>query len=100
MDINQSNTLQRESAREEEDEKHICPLQLDVIGRALELWSNHGDIVLSPFAGIGSEGYESVLMNRRFVGIELKESYYNQAVKNLQRAESEKGQVGLFEETV
>ncbi len=100
MDINQSNTLQRESAREEDDEKHICPLQLDVIGRALELWSNPGDVVFSPFAGIGSEGYQSIKMSRRFIGIELKRSYWDQAVKNLQIAEDEKGQVGLFEEEV
>lgn len=98
MDINQSNTLQRESAREEEDEKHICPLQLDVIGRALELWTNPDDNVLSPFAGIGSEGFQAIKMGRRFVGIELKQSYYEQAVKNLQRAEQEKEQPTLFDE--
>jgi len=97
MDINQSNTLQRESAREEQDEKHICPLQLDVIGRALELWTNPGDNVLSPFAGIGSEGYQAIKMGRRFVGIELKQSYYDQAIKNLQRAEQDKEQPTLFD---
>lgn len=97
MDINQSNTLQRESAREEQDEKHICPLQLDVIGRALELWTNPNDNVLSPFAGIGSEGYQAIKMGRRFVGIELKQSYYKQAVPNLQRAELEKEQPTLFD---
>jgi hypothetical protein len=97
MDINQSNTLQRESAREEQDEKHICPLQLDVIGRALELWTNPNDNVLSPFAGIGSEGYQAIKMGRRFVGIELKQSYYEQAVKNLQRAELENDQPTLFD---
>jgi DNA modification methylase len=97
MDIDQTNTLQRESAREEQDEKHICPLQLDVIGRALELWTNPNDNVLSPFAGIGSEGFQAVKMGRRFIGIELKQSYYEQAVKNLQRAELEKDQPTLFD---
>lgn len=86
-DINPSDTLQKESAREFEDERHIAPLQLEVIRRCLELWTNPNDIVLSPFAGIGSEGYESIKMGRRFVGIELKKSYYEQAVKNLAIAE-------------
>lgn len=98
MDINQSNTLNRESAREEDDEKHICPLQLDVIGRALEIWTNLGDRVLSPFAGIGSEGYQALKMGRKFVGIELKGSYYTQAVANLKRAEMESQNQGLFAE--
>jgi DNA modification methylase len=87
MDINPSNTLQRESAREDKDEKHICPLQLDVIERALTLWSNPGDVVFSPFAGIGSEGYQAVKMGRKFIGVELKSSYYKQAVGNLHAAE-------------
>lgn len=82
MDINQSKTLQKESAREEKDEKHICPLQLDVIERCIELWTNENDIVFTPFLGIGSECYQALSMNRRAVGIELKESYYNQAVAN------------------
>jgi len=86
MDINPSNTLQKKSAREEKDEKHICPLQLEVIQRALELWTNPNDIVLSPFAGIGSEGYVSLQMGRRCVLIELKESYYRQTIKNLEAA--------------
>lgn len=86
MDIRQSHTLQYRSARDEKDERHICPLQLDVIARGVELWSNPGDTVLSPFAGIGSEGYQSILMGRRFIGIELKDSYYNIAAKNLQAA--------------
>ena len=77
MDINQSDTLQRKSAREDKDEKHICPLQLEVIKRCIELWSNPNDIVLDPFAGIGST---------RGLGVELKESYYNQAVKNCNEA--------------
>jgi DNA modification methylase len=84
FDINPSDTLQRESAREHKDERHICPLQLQVIERAVELWSNPGDVVLSPFAGIGSEGVVSLKMGRRFVGIELKGSYYAQAVANLE----------------
>lgn len=86
MDIRQSNTLQYRSAREEKDERHICPLQLDVIARSVELWSNPNDIVFSPFAGIGSEGYQSIKMGRRFVGVELKESYFKIAVNNLKMA--------------
>ena len=82
MDINQSDTLQKESAREEKDEKHICPLQLGVIERCLDIWTNPEDIVFTPFLGIGSEAYQSLKMGRRAVGIELKESYYNQAVAN------------------
>lgn len=97
MDINPSNTLQKASAREEKDERHICPLQLDVIHRALQLWTNRGDLVLSPFAGIGSEGYEAVKMDRRFVGIELKESYFKQSVANLTTAEQYATQETLFD---
>ena len=85
-DINPSDTLQRESAREDQDERHICPLQLEVIRRGLLLWSNPGDIVLSPFAGIGSEGYVALQQGRRFLGCELKESYFVQAVENLKNA--------------
>lgn len=88
MDINPSNTLQKESAREHDDERHICPLQLDVIDRGIHLWSNLGDVVLSPFAGIGSEGHEALRLGRRFIGIELKKSYFDQAVKNLVNAEN------------
>jgi len=97
MDINQSNTLQRASARENDDERHICPLQLEVIERALELWTNPGDLALSPFAGIGSEGYVAVKMGRRFVGIELKRSYWEQAVRNLRQAALQVSQPTLFE---
>ena len=86
MDINPSKTLQKTSAREHKDEKHICPLQLDVIERAMQLWTNENDLVLSPFMGIGSEGHIAIKMGRRFIGIELKESYYKQAVKNLRSA--------------
>ena len=81
-DINPSDTLQAASARDEKDEKHICPLQLTVIRRALNLWTNPGDIVLTPFLGIGSEAYVALELGRRAIGIELKPSYYRQAVKN------------------
>jgi hypothetical protein len=90
MDINPSDTLQYRSARANEDERHICPLQLEVIRRGLQLWSNPGDVVLSPFAGIGSEGYVSLQMGRQFVGFELKPNYFNCAVKNLTAVESHK----------
>ena len=83
MDINPSDTLQYRSAREDDDERHICPLQLEVIRRGINLWSNPGDVVLSPFGGIGSEGYVAVEMGRRYVGIELKASYYGQMARNL-----------------
>ena len=86
MDINPSDTLQFRSAREHDDERHICPLQLDVIRRGVMLWTNPDDIVLSPFMGIGSEGYVALEMGRRFVGAELKGSYYQQAVANLAAA--------------
>ena len=82
MDINPSDTLQASSAREEKDERHICPLQLVVIRRALNLWTSRNDIVLTPFLGIGSEAVVSIEMGRRAIGCELKTSYYNQAVAN------------------
>lgn len=97
MDINPSNTLQKNSARDEKDEKHICPLQLEVIERCVNLWTNPNDIVLSPFAGIGSEGYVSVKKGRRFIGIELKESYYKQAVSNLRIVEHEGKQISVLD---
>jgi len=78
--------LQKTSAREEEDERHICPLQLEVIRRALRMWSNRGDTILSPFGGIGSEGYVALQMGRKFIGCELKESYWKQACANLGNA--------------
>lgn len=97
MDINPSDTLQYQSAREEEDERHICPLQLEVIRRALKMWSNPGDVVLSPFAGIGSEGFVAVQEGRRFVGAELKASYYETAARNLEHAaRSLRAQPSLF----
>ena len=95
-DINQSNTLNHRMAREQADERHICPLQLDVIDRCLQLWTNPGDIVLSPFAGIGSEGFVSVERDRKFIGIELKQSYFDYAVKYLKQAEREAKTGRLF----
>jgi hypothetical protein len=95
MDINPTRTLQTASAKEHPDEKHICPLQLDVIDRALHLWTNPGDVVLSPFGGIGSEGFEAIKMGRRAVLAELKESYFRQLVANLRRAEIEAAQPQL-----
>jgi hypothetical protein len=86
MDINPSDTLQFRSAREHEDERHICPLQLQVIQRGIELWSNPGDTVLSPFAGIGSEGYVALQNGRKFIGVELKRSYWETACENLRQA--------------
>jgi DNA modification methylase len=81
--------LNGEIAREDADERHICPLQLDVIERALHMWSAKDDLVFSPFTGIGSEGYCSVKMGRRFVGSELKTSYWKTAIDNLRRADVE-----------
>ena len=89
MDIRQSDTLQRTSARAEQDEKHICPLQLEVIQRCIELWTNPHDIVFDPFMGIGSTPYVALRMGRRGIGCELKGSYYEQAVANLTNAAKE-----------
>lgn len=86
MDINPSDTLQYQSAREHDDERHICPLQLGVIRRGIRLWTLPGDVVLSPFAGIGSEGHCAIQMGRKFIGAELKRSYYEQASRNLAAA--------------
>ena len=96
-DIDPSDTLQGyRQAREEPDEKHICPLQLQVIRRCIELWSRPDDVVWSPFMGIGSEGFVALQEGRRFVGAELKASYYAQAVRNLREAATVK-QGGLFD---
>jgi hypothetical protein len=95
-DIDQTRVLAYTGARDERDERHICPLQLDVIGRCLDLWTNPGDLVLSPFAGVGSEGYCSVKAGRRYFGVELKRSYFEQAVRHLTRAEREARQPDLF----
>ena len=96
FDIRQTNVLNVREARDKEDEKHICPLQLDVIERCIELWTNPGDLVHSPFAGIGSEGYVSVKMGRRFIGQELKRSYFDSAVGYLRELESEMAMPDLF----
>lgn len=95
-DIRQTYTLNTGGAKDANDEKHICPLQLDVIARGLVLWSNKGDIVLSPFGGIASEGYQAIKMGRKFIGIELKDSYYKQAVLNLQKASELTEDIKLF----
>jgi DNA modification methylase len=100
MDINPSDTLQYRSARENDDERHICPLQLEVIRRAMKLWTNPGDLVLSPFAGIGSEGYVALEEGRRFVGAELKTSYYEQAARNLASVANGRPQTSMFAEVV
>lgn len=85
--IKETNTLNVKEGRGEDDVKHICPLQLDVIRRLVKLYTNPGEIVFSPFAGIGSEGYEALKHGRRFLGCELKDEYYGAAEKNLERAE-------------
>lgn len=96
MDINPSETLQHRSAREHDDERHIAPLQLEVIRRAMVLWSNPGDTVWSPFGGIGSEGHVALKNGRRFVMAELKESYFKQACLNLKAAEERsQGELGF-----
>ena len=95
MDIDQGRTLNKLPARSENDEKHMCPLQLDVIERCIHLWTNPGDLVFSPFTGIGSEGYCAVKMSRRFVGIELKRQYWELAVENINDA-AQREQLGLF----
>jgi DNA modification methylase len=85
MDINQTRTLQYRGGRDEKDEAHISPLQLDVIERCIDLWSNPGDVVLTPFLGIGSEVYAAVEMGRRGIGFELKPSYFVQAKRNIEK---------------
>jgi DNA modification methylase len=97
--IKETNTLNAKVARENADERHICPLQLDLIERCVRLWSNRGELVLSPFAGIGSEGYVSVRQGRRFVGVELKASYWQTAVTNLRTAEAQVAAPALFGES-
>lgn len=88
MSVNQTRVLNVASARSPNDERHLCPLQLDVIERAVTMWSNPGDVVLSPFMGIGSEGYGSLRFKRRFIGTELKPEYFRQAVRNLTDVEA------------
>lgn len=97
FDIRQTRVLNAELAREHQDEKHLAPLQLDVIDRALELWSNPGDLVLDPFSGLGSTGVEALRMGRRFVGSELKDSYFRHAVRFLTAAEREANAATLWD---
>lgn len=99
-DIDYSKTLNAREGRDQRDEKHICPLQLDTIERALHLWSNEGDTILSPFAGIGSEIYQAIRMKRRGIGFELKQSYFQAAKQNLRAAESGKEQLTIFSEEI
>lgn len=95
--IRETDVLNVVQARETDDERHLAPLQLGVIERAVKLWSNPGDLVLDPFNGIGSTGFESIRLNRRYVGIELKESYWRSAIANLERAVAAKDQPTLFD---
>ena len=97
MTVNQTRVLNVDAAREANDERHLCPLQLDVIERALILWSNEGDTVLSPFMGIGSEGVAAIKHRRRFVGVELKGAYFSQAVKYLAAEDTQDVLPGLSE---
>jgi DNA modification methylase len=90
MSVQQSKVLNVRTAKSANDERHLCPLQLDVIERALIMWSNPGDVVLSPFMGIGSEGVTALKLRRRFIGIELKESYWAQACKYIDAEDSQK----------
>jgi DNA modification methylase len=90
FDIRQTNVLPYREARDGDDEKHVCPLQLDVIERCIELWSAKGDVVLTPFMGVGSEAYVAVKNGRKAMGVELKSSYYKQAVKNVKMAQATK----------
>lgn len=97
FDIDQSEVLNKEVARDNADERHICPLQIDLIRRAVQIWSNPGDVIGSPFAGIGSEGYGAILEARKFVGIELKETYFNVGLSNLRVADQQMKQRRMFE---
>lgn len=97
MDIDYGKTLNGRAGRDSNDEKHICPLQLPTIERAIHLWSNEGDTVLTPFAGIGSEVYQALKMNRKGVGFELKRSYYDVAVRNAKSAMESKKQTSILE---
>ena len=92
--INQSNTLNR-MFDDEESERHICPLQLDVIERCLKLYTNEGDTVFTPFMGIGSEVFQSVKMGRKGIGVELKKEYFQQAVSNMKALDNEKNQLTI-----
>ena len=96
-DIRLDRVLPYQESRDEEDEKHVHPLQLDVIERAIILWTNPGDTVLTPFMGVGSEVYGAVGLGRKGIGIELKESYYRQAVKNMETVGNQNEQQSLFD---
>lgn len=95
MTVDPSNTLQR--VKDDKDERHMTPTQLDVLERGIELYSNEGEVVFSPFNGIGSEGHQAIKMNRNYLGIELKTSYYDVAIKNLNNATLEKNQLDIFD---
>jgi len=96
-DINETNTLNTDAAKADDDERHVCPLQLGLIERCVRLWSNRGETVLSPFMGVGSEGFSSLKLRRRFIGMELNPRYYGVAKKNLERALTERdAQQSLF----
>jgi DNA modification methylase len=94
--IRESDTLQFTCARSDKDERHICPLQLGTIERCIRLWSNYGETICSPFAGIGSEGYEAIRLGRKFIGIELKESYWSTGCDNLKDAARKQNEDDLF----
>lgn len=96
MDIDQTDVLNVRAAKDEKDEKHLCPLQLDLIERVVRMYSNAGDVVFSPFMGIGSEGYVSVKCGRKFIGTELKESYWRQACRYITEADAEANTPDLF----
>ena len=91
MDINFSNTLNAKAAREAEDERHVCPMALDLIERAIHLWSNPGDVIFDPYSGIGSTGYMAIKTGRKFIGSELKTAYFKQACKNIGQARESHG---------
>ena len=95
MSVDQTNVMKVKGSKDQDDERHLCPLQLDVIERALVMWSNEGDVVLSPFMGIGSEGYMTLKAHRKFVGVELKETYWRQACEHLAWIENQ-GELAVF----
>lgn len=97
FDINRVNVLNAKIAKEDKDEKHMTPLQLDLIDRLVKWYSNEGEIILDPFDGVGSTVYQSIKNNRKAIGIELKTAYHNQAIKNIKEVESEDNQISLFD---
>jgi DNA modification methylase len=96
-DVSESDTLQYTTARDTNDEKHVCPLQLGTIEHCVKLYSNPGEVVLTPFMGIGSEAYTALKLGRRAIGIELKETYFNVAVRNLKEIEAASRMPTLFD---